>query len=83
MAPQRSVKIKIKVNFFFSSGIGAGRVNGKNCCAKIYFNSLSDIPKNGQTHLNDWLAGQTQLNDSSATADELFECVWPFCGVGA
>ena len=26
---------------------------------------------------------QTQLNNSSATADKLFECVWPFCGVGA
>ena len=26
--------------------------------------------------------GQTHLNDSLATADELFECVWPFCGVG-
>ena len=27
--------------------------------------------------------GQTHLNSSSALADELFECVWPFCGVGA
>ena len=26
-APQRSVKIKIEVNFFYLSGIGAGRVN--------------------------------------------------------
>ena len=26
--------------------------------------------------------GQTHLNNSSATADELFKCVWPFCGVG-
>ena len=26
-APQRSMKIKIKVNFFSSSGIGTGRVN--------------------------------------------------------
>ena len=23
------------------------------------------------------------LNNSSAVADELFECVWPFCGVDA
>ena len=30
-------------------------------------------PQNGQTHSNNF----------SATADELFECVWPFCGVGA
>ena len=27
--------------------------------------------------------GQTLSNNSSAVADELFECVWPFCGVGA
>ena len=25
--------------------------------------------------------GQTHSNNSLATADELFECVWPFCGV--
>ena len=31
------------------------------------------IPQNGQTH----------SNDKSAFADELFECVWPFCGIGA
>ena len=30
-------------------------------------------PQNGQTH----------SNKSSATADDLFECVWPFCRVGA
>ena len=30
-------------------------------------------PQNGQTH---W-------NNSLAVADELFECVWPFGGVGA
>ena len=33
----------------------------------------SSTPQNGQTH----------SNHSSATADELFECAWPFCGVGA
>ena len=31
------------------------------------------IPQNGQTH----------SNNSPAFGDELFECVWPFCGVGA
>ena len=31
------------------------------------------IPQNGQTH----------SNNSSATADELFERVWPFCKVDA
>ena len=30
-------------------------------------------PQNGQTH----------RNNSSALANELFECVWLFCGVGA
>ena len=27
--------------------------------------------------------GQTHSNNSSAFADELFECIWTFCGVGA
>ena len=27
--------------------------------------------------------GQTHSNNSSATANEFFEGVWPFCGVGA
>ena len=27
--------------------------------------------------------GQTHLNDSSATADELLQCVWAFFEVGA
>ena len=30
-------------------------------------------PQNGHTH----------SNNSLAFANELFECVWPFCGVGA
>ena len=34
------------------------------------FNTLSANPANGQTH----------SNNSSGTAGELFECVWPFCG---
>ena len=33
----------------------------------------STTPQNGQTH----------LKNSSPTGDKLFECVWPFCGVGA
>ena len=36
-------------------------------------NTKVSTPQNDQTH----------TNNSSATADELFECVWPFCGVGA
>ena len=31
------------------------------------------LPQNGQTH----------SNNLSGTADELFDCVWPFCKVGA
>ena len=27
--------------------------------------------------------GQTHPNNSLATTDELFECVWPFCRIGA
>ena len=27
--------------------------------------------------------GQTHSNNSLAKADALFECVWPFCGIGA
>ena len=27
--------------------------------------------------------GQTHSNNSSAFANELFECVWPFYGIGA
>ena len=32
-----------------------------------------------QPHKN----GQTHSNNSSATANEFFECAWPFCEVGA
>ena len=27
--------------------------------------------------------GQTHWNNLSTVADELFECVWSFCGIGA
>ena len=37
------------------------------------FNHLNANPQNGQTH----------SNNSLVTADELFECAWPFCAVGA
>ena len=37
------------------------------------FNLSSTKPQNGQSH----------SNISPATADELFQCVWPFCRVGA
>ena len=35
---------------------------------KMLLISLTPTPQNGQTH----------SNNSSAIADELFECVWPF-----
>ena len=54
--------------------------------------------QNGQTHSNNFLTfsklkiltfwmpnpqnGQTHSNNLSAFADKLFECVWPFYGVG-
>ena len=37
------------------------------------FNPLNTNPTKFQTH----------SKNLSSTADELFECVWPFCGVGA
>ena len=36
-------------------------------------NPLNASPTNGQTH----------SNNSRAVSDEFFECVWPFCVVGA
>ena len=41
--------------------------------SKINFNPLSTNPQNGQTHSNNF----------SALTEELFECVLPFCRVGA
>ena len=42
---------------------------------KFAWNGLilsAPTPQNGQTH----------LNNSSPKANQLFQCVWPFCGVG-
>ena len=39
----------------------------------FWVNPSSANPQNGQTY----------LNNSSAKVDELFEYVWPICGVGA
>ena len=41
---------------------------------QLILNPLSPTPENGHT---------LQSNISSAFADELFECVWLFRGVGA
>ena len=41
--------------------------------AKVQLTLYAPTPQNGQIH----------SNNSSATADELFECVWPFCGADA
>ena len=54
-------------NNFYCCGI----LNQSNLWAPA-FNPLSANQQNGQTH----------ANNSSATADELFEYVWPFCRVG-
>ena len=35
-----------------------------------------------QTFIKALQNGQTQSNNSSAVADELFEYGWPFCGIG-
>ena len=47
----------------------------KDCKGSFIWKNLSltlyvQTPQNGQTH----------SNSSSATAEELFEFVWPFCG---
>ena len=46
----------------------------KETIGSLTTNPLSANPQNGQTHSN---------KELSAFADELFECVWPFCGVGS
>ena len=49
-------------------------INAEKTAGKMKYLTLkAPIPQNGQTH----------SNNSSATADELFECVSPFCKVGA
>ena len=40
---------------------------------KMQLTLKAPTPQNDQTHSNNLLA----------TADELFKCVWPLCGVGA
>ena len=45
----------------------------ESCVNTWSFNPLSANPTKGQTH----------SNNLSTTADELFECVWPFCAVSA
>ena len=59
-------------------------------CLKIevrYFLSLNNFIWDKSLHLIIQVRtsqnGQTHSNNLSATTDELFECIWPFCGVGA
>ena len=47
------------------------RINNDN--KKITLTLRAPTPQNGLTHSKNY----------SATADKLFECVWPFCGVDA
>ena len=44
-----------------------------SCFISIFLTLYAPTPEIGQTH----------SNNLSAVADELFECVWTFCGVGA
>ena len=49
-------------------------INAEKTAGKMKYLTLKPpIPQNGQTH----------SNNSSATADKLFECVSPFCKLGA
>ena len=45
----------------------------KSVSNSVMLTLKAPTPQNGQTH----------SNNSSTTADKLFEWVWPFCGVGA
>ena len=49
------------------------KLSGYFMITYVIVNPLATTPQNSQTH----------SNNSSATADKLFECVWPFCEVGA
>ena len=56
--------------------------------AKLCHDQIKDYTALGHAHQLILLAptpknGQIQASNSSATADELFEYVWPFCGVSA
>ena len=57
-----------KISSFDGSRFGFGQTGEIN-----YLTLQAPTPQNGQTH----------SNNSSANADELFECVRPFRGVGA
>ena len=52
-----------------------------------FYSMFGHFSKSWMKGLNLWEPtlqnSQTHSNNSSATPDELFECVWPFCGVGA
>ena len=45
---------------------------------KCFPTQLCELTLEVQTSQN----GQTHSNNSPATANTLFECVWPFCGFG-
>ena len=49
------------------------KIMSKSVSNSVMLTLKAPTPQNGQTH----------SNNSSATADKLFEWVWPFCGVGA
>ena len=41
------------------------------------------VNNNCNNNSNDNITDLTQSGNPSTVADELFECVWPFCGIGA
>ena len=62
---QKTWKKKISVQIYFPN------VHRHNFLESCPLTLQAPTPENGQTH----------SNKSSAVADKLFECVWPFCGV--
>ena len=71
------IKVNIKELLWIHTSADNWSINigdGSNISLKI-IQSLTlqvSVPQNGQTH----------SNNLSEKANELFECVWPFCGVG-
>ena len=72
--PDRQNTLYPNREFFFSEYIFAA-----NSILTFIYNSMNSNSFNSLTLQN----GKTHSNSSSAVADELFQCVWPFFGVGA
>ena len=57
-APQRSVKIKIELNFFLSPGIGEGRVRGTD----VSITSVSSVKFTGYEQMGQSIQDWTKWN---------------------